>query len=413
MSRRPGDESHAPDLTARLGRAAPRRVAWIADFPVEWLPDAPESLRSRARGHPSTWQSVLLGEIENHPGLALHILAIRKNIARDLVFTRGRVTFHVLKAPGGLRAPSLFWLDTLLLRRALAGIRPEVVHAWGTERGAALVASRLRYPWLVTIQGLLTWYAEMVPMDAYHRFATFFEPIALRRARHATTEAVFSARYLRERYPRLTVSQVEHAPHWHFHRVERRPQTTPVRLLVVGTLCHRKGSDLLLLALDRLRAELDFEVVLVSESPRDFLATIAPAPSPELWARVQLKPHLTPAEIAAELATATLMILPTRVDTSPNAVKEAVVAGVPVVASEVGGIPDYVLPGRNGVLFPAGDLEALVRAIREACRQPLYSQGKVEPGSLAQNRAYLSPARMAEQFLAVYEKVAAAPAAPR
>lgn len=390
-----------------------RSVAWIADYPVEWLPDAPEAVRRNTRGHPSTWQAVLLGELEQRPEIRLHILALRKGIQRDLTFTRNGVTFHVLRAPGGWRAPSFFWVDTVLLRRALARIRPAVVHAWGTERAAGLVASRLGYPYVITLQALLTWYAELVPLDHYHRFTSWFEPMSLRRARWATTEGAFTARYLRQRYPRLGVRQIEHAPAWVFHRIDRHPQRAPLRFLAVGTLGYRKGSDLLLRALDRLRSELDFRLIVVSAPHREFLRSIESVVSPSLWERVEFKPDLTATQVAAELAVATMLLMPTRADTSPNAVKEAVVAGVPVVASAIGGIPDYVLPERNGLLFPSEDLEAFVAQIRAASRHPLFAEGKVDAACLCEQREYLSPRRMAEQFLEVYGQVAAAPAAPR
>ena len=130
---------------------------------------------------------------------------------------------------------------------------------------------------------------------------------------------------------------------------------------------------------------------------------LKPAVSQVLWPRVEFKYHLLPHEVAKELESATVMLLPTRADTSPNAVKEAVVAGLPVVASNVGGIPDYVFDGKNGLLFPPGDLPAFVHALRSACVHPLFRRGAVEPEALARARAYLSPELMAANFLKAYE----------
>src|SRR5262249_22018589 len=95
--------------------------------------------------------------------------------------------------------------------------------------------------------------------------------------------------------------------------------------------------------------------------------------------------------------------LPTRADTSPNAVKEAAVAGVPVVATNVGGIPDYITPGENGLLCPPNVLAEFARNIHSACAHPLFSRGAVAPEALAKTRAYLSPERMAQNFLKAYQ----------
>jgi glycosyltransferase involved in cell wall biosynthesis len=99
------------------------------------------------------------------------------------------------------------------------------------------------------------------------------------------------------------------------------------------------------------------------------------------------------------------MIFPTRADTIPNAVKEAVVAGLPVVASAVGGIPDYVWPGRNGILFQPGKVADCARAVREACGHELFGHGVVAAEALAAARDYLSPRRMGDGFGTIYSEL--------
>jgi len=388
-----------------LMQSKPLTVAWFSYFPVEWLPDAPEEVRCLPRIHPASWQRVLLGELEKNPAVKLHVIVLRKQFARDLTFERNGVTFHLIKTPGGWRAPTLFWLDTFLLHRKLAEIKPDVVHAWGAEQGAALVAARLKYPFVATVQGLLTWYEQVTPVNRYLKFAAWLERRSFPRAPVVTTESAFAVDFLKRRWPQMNVRQVEHAPDWIFHRLERKPQTSPRRFLFVGVLSQLKGSDLLLLALDKLRNEFAFELVVVGQGDADFMAALRRQTSAELWARMQFRRDLTPAEVAEEMARATLMIFPTRADTSPNSVKEAVVAGLPVVASAVGGIPDYVRPGRNGILFPSGDLEACVKAIRAAGEHPLFGRSEVEAAALNEMRTYLSPRRMGESFLEIYQSL--------
>ena len=380
-------------------------VAWCSDFPVEWLPDVPEEVRRLPKLHPATWQRVLLEKLEKIPSLKLHILVLRRQFERSMNFERRGVTFHLIKTPPFTRAPSFFWLDTLLLKRALRDIRPELVHAWGAEKGAAMVASRLGYPSLVTMQGLINWLGELFPLGPYFRFAAMLERQSLRRARVVTAESAFAVRYLREHYAQLEVRQIEHAPQPCFARVERRPQARPLRFVFLSSLNYPKGGDLFVRSLESLHPELDFEATViggVDEALRESLIATTPA---ALWRRITFKHNLNSEEVAAELATATMMIYTTRGDNSPNAVKESVVAGVPVVAADIGGIPDYVFPGRNGLLFRCGDAAGCAEAVRQACAHPLFGQGRVDPAALAETRAYLSAERMGRSFFEAYQAI--------
>ena len=398
--------------TRSAGPVVTMKVAWISDFPLEWMADLPDELRHLPREHPATWQLVLLGEFEKRFDLTLHVIMLRKGVDRDISFQRRNVMFHVLKVPRGSRAVSLFWIDTILIRRKLREIQPDLVHAWGTERGAGLIASRLRRPYLITVQGLLTWYRQLVPLNAYERFATLLEQMSFRRARLVTTESTFAVQFLRKHFPKPVIHQAEHVPNPVFREVHRTPQLSPIRFIMVGTPGFRKGTDLLLKALSLLASEFPFELRMFGTVSETYLASQREFISDELRRRMLFQQNLSPTEVAAEMATATAMILPTRADTSPNAVKEAVVAGVPVVASAIGGIVDYVFSNKNGLLFPAGDLQGLIEALRAVHRHPQFSRGEVDSETLARMRDYLSPEQMSERFFTAYQETLMLHASP-
>jgi glycosyltransferase involved in cell wall biosynthesis len=255
------------------------------------------------------------------------------------------------------------------------------------------------------MQGLLEWYSQHVYFNAIERVELRLEPISLRRASVITTESSFAVEWLHEHYPHLEIHQAEHAPNWLFHRLERQPQVKPLRFLYVGSISPVKGTDLLLGALDKLKSELDFELTIVGSGSPKFFNELKTRTSPALWERVHVRHGLSQEQVGEELKQATMVLFPTRVDTSPNSVKEAVVAGVPVVASAIGGIIDYVVPDKNGILFPAGDGEAFAKSVRAAVAHPLFGQGKVSQEALAGLRNYLSPAVMSEKFRAAYGSV--------
>lgn len=75
--------------------------------------------------------------------------------------------------------------------------------------------------------------------------------------------------------------------------------------------------------------------------------------------------HLLGAQshVAPLFASADVFLLPSRVESFPNAVMEAMAAGLPVVTSNVGGIPDLVRGGQDGFLHAADDLDGMARSV--------------------------------------------------
>src|SRR5262245_30628688 len=222
---------------------SPLTVAWINDFPVEWLPEVPEPLRALPRRHPATWEMVLLSEFQKDPGLRIHVILLRSRVRRDYTFEQNRAVFHVLKAPATLRLATYFYMDTWRIRKLCRRIQPDLVHAWGSEKGAGLIARRLPYKSVFTIQGLLAWYKERIPLGVYDNFTELVERRTLPYAPIVTTESKFAVKFLHERYPKLRVHQAEHTPNRTFGQVKRIAQTEPVQFITINSINHRKNTD--------------------------------------------------------------------------------------------------------------------------------------------------------------------------
>ena len=73
--------------------------------------------------------------------------------------------------------------------------------------------------------------------------------------------------------------------------------------------------------------------------------------------------------------SADVFVLPSRTEGIPKVLYEAMARGLPVVASRVGGVPEIVEEGVNGLLVPPGNPEALARAIRILCREKKLREG--------------------------------------
>lgn len=74
--------------------------------------------------------------------------------------------------------------------------------------------------------------------------------------------------------------------------------------------------------------------------------------------------RLDPDGVAALYRSATLMINPSTVDNMPNSVLEALACGVPVLSTDVGGVPYVVRHGQTALLVPSGNPEVMAEALR-------------------------------------------------
>lgn len=85
-----------------------------------------------------------------------------------------------------------------------------------------------------------------------------------------------------------------------------------------------------------------------------------------------------------------VFVLPSRMEAFPNSVMEAMATGLPVIATAVGGIPELVTDGRDGVLVPPDDDEALAGALARVLDDPAYADalGDAARASIAARFSY-------------------------
>jgi len=86
--------------------------------------------------------------------------------------------------------------------------------------------------------------------------------------------------------------------------------------------------------------------------------------------RVRIHGWVSPARVEELLGRAAVFVLPSHAEGLPMSLLEAMAAGCPVVATSVGGIPDVVRDGVNGLLVPLGDARALGEALRRLINDP-------------------------------------------
>ncbi len=130
-------------------------------------------------------------------------------------------------------------------------------------------------------------------------------------------------------------------------------------VVTVSVLRPAKGIEVLLEAIPRV-PEAHFLIVGDGPKREEWMAT---AERLGISTRVHWAGYRR--DVASFLAGCDVLAHPSLDDAFPTVLLESLAAGVPIVASRVGGIPEIVDEGQTGHLVPAGDAEALATAIRQ------------------------------------------------
>lgn len=175
------------------------------------------------------------------------------------------------------------------------------------------------------------------------------------------------------------------------------------RVLFVGRLAPQKGVRTLVDAVPRLPP--DAQVVLVGDGPER--AGLERRVS-ELGVadRVTFLGFVRPAQVVAHLTHADVLVLPSVYEELGSVLLEGMQAGLPIVASAVGGIPDVIVDGENGCLVAPGDAAALGARVTEVLGDAGLAE-RLRAGARAHAHRYRWDV-LAQRVLEVYREVATA-----
>jgi glycosyltransferase involved in cell wall biosynthesis len=155
-----------------------------------------------------------------------------------------------------------------------------------------------------------------------------------------------------------------------FHDVSPQPVTATPRLVCVGRLCEQKGQLLLVDAISRLAAKgIACELVLAGDGEmRPEIEALIKQHA--LASTIRITGWISSDQVREEILASRAMVLPSFAEGLPVVIMEAMALRRPVLTTYVAGIPELVHPGENGWLFPAGDVDELVKVLEDFLNTP-------------------------------------------
>jgi glycosyltransferase involved in cell wall biosynthesis len=390
------------------------RIAWLAPYRISLLQPELRLERRPKLEHAASWIVNLAEALAKRDDVDLHIITVSSGIRETQILIKDGVTFHVIRhaIPYTVRGyPNYMRLDLLTgyrpLRRrithALKSVRPDLIHVHGTEFGYGLAALDTKIPTIVSMQGIITLCAAASPSTAY-RLQGRFERRIIRNVKYVGSRTEWANKFVRSVNSTATIYDFPEAVGEVFFRVSRGSSAQDI--LMVGTVARRKGVEEAMQAMRIVISRCpSARLLLVGEAQAGYVSELrAQMKSLGIEANVEWVGFRNSQEIAALHASAVGLIQPSHIDNSPNSVAEAMVSGVPVIASKAGGIPSIIEDGVTGILVePRNSVQLAGAIIRLLSNDRERSRLADRAKAVARERHF--PATVAKRAVQIYRDI--------
>jgi glycosyltransferase involved in cell wall biosynthesis len=270
------------------------------------------------------------------------------------------------------------------VRRMVHELRPDLLHALHLTSYGFLAGLANFQPSIVSVWG--TDVLEAPHLTPAHRWITRY---ALGRAGHITATGLRLAEATLPFTPRGTpVTVIPYGVDLSmFNPAPRAARDTPV-IGAVSRLSPEKGLDVLLSAVAMLRDRgTNVRVVLAGDGPTR-RALERKTSQLKLNDRVEFRGEVAHANVPAVLQQIDIFAMPSTAEGFGVSALEASAMRLPVVASDVHGIPDVVRDGESGLLVAASDARALADAITRLVVDPALRRRLGDAGRALVEREY-------------------------
>lgn len=245
------------------------------------------------------------------------------------------------------------------------------------------------------LHGSLAWSAVAALEMTLHKHLQVYE-------RHVSN-FIAPSRFLLERAAAFGVpeQQMVHIPYFLFANEWKSALAEQGGYAIfLGRLSEEKGLSTLLAA----TRQVDVPLLVVGEGPvRPTLEAIV---ARDKLTHVRLTGYLTGPPLAQVVTGARFTIVPSEwYENNPNVVLESFAQGKPVVATAIGGIPEVVEDGADGLLVPPGDVSALANALRWLWDRPQLATEMGRAGRAKVKEQYNAPLHY-QRIMALYREVA-------
>ena len=381
------------------------RILWICSLPL-----SVQQFAFSGEDHGAqVAMSWILAHLPPPGGIELHIACLWPGGSRRKEVEFNGVSFHLVPCQKRGRALLFFQRDPSFFRALFEELKPDVVHGWGTEDSFGLVARRLApFRHVIGIQGLVTEYRRRIPMESRTILTEITERLSLRSARWVVAESDYSLRVARPLCPRARMRVVEHPLRSEF--LESEPSDgSACRAIFIGGISERKGIGDALRAFSQSAPD-DWSLHVVGSGTRQSEEEMAKlAHRLGFGARFHHDRVLSTPELVSAMQASSIFLLPTRIDTGPTALKEAMAMGLWPVCYDNSGPGEYLRKFGFGSLARDLDLSDLTATLRTAIDSRPWENSSLRTKLRAESLAAFSREEIWPRLESLYREICEQP----
>jgi len=376
----------------------PLRVLWFANTPGL----SQQYFNAKVSG--GGWISSLQREVENTPGCQLGFAFYHDSRLEPFEFKK-TTYFPIQKMASSKRKRLLYRLaartekDENLANflEVIESFRPDIIHVHGTENSFGLILRHIRHiPVVVSIQGNLTVYTKKYfsgmnmpglvtqAKAGYPFFGSDYkiwtkraeiEQEILRAAKYIFGRTDWDRRVAAVLAPGARYFPVEEVMREKFYRIQWQPGSNAVPVLfTTSSPSFYKGFEMVIdTAILLVKNNFSFAWLVAGLSEEDALVKLTlrmRGISSLAGLHIQLLGQRSEDGLAEDLLRSDVYVQVSHIENSPNSLCEAMLAGIPVIASFAGGTSSLLRDGREGILVQDGDPYALAGGLLEMIRTP-------------------------------------------
>jgi len=262
-------------------------------------------------------------------------------------------------------------VPSLKLRKKIKKIKPDIIHVHSPATIGLMgmrAAKRFRIPLVMTYHTLLNAYLQYLPGGRVSVIRKLDDKAVTKYVRlffnRAHVVIAPSNETKNDLLKRGVTSPIHIIPTGiKYKRVKKKKQNSKPMLLHVGRLCRERSVDVVIKAFKELLEKVDAELVITSKGPyeKELKELVAKL---KLEDKVVFTGYVSDKELEDLYYKADVFVTASTTDTQGLVVFEAMLEGTPVVVPNAGGIKDYVINGKNGLVFKPNNIRDLVDKIK-------------------------------------------------